>query len=560
MEVPPLSLSVVSLLPSALHQPTTTPPSEPLSLPALPTPAPALSPTFSLSPSPNHPPPYPSILLGQTVSIHLRLSNSNATPVAGVKTMLELQSPGARTRLTEVIHGQSARDEGTAPDEQETRAFDNLPRLEPGEGIDVLGEGEVKELGTWIGICSVAWETRDGRKTFQRFFKFNVTPPFSIKTRIHTPSQPNAALSPSRRKRVFLEVLVQNAASQALGFRSVDLEPVLGLEIVRDGDASASTAAAPSKLASLLPGDTTQFLFILQPTSATTDAPARSLFPPHAQPGSIAPLGRLDVSYVCGPHHERGRLQTSTLNRRVPAAPSRARSAPRPPLKDGWEVDLVVRDDARDVAVEAEFTLRLRLALRAPATYTPDQPTPALALQYLSPIPPAPALAAPLLSPPARSPSAAPPSPASQSRVLTPASATMSPGPSRASLAPLPVTPSQNPSASGPPTTGPAPAAPWPPVPELPRRTAPQGTGRVAPLGHSLVVIPALSLQPAIEATGPSYEPPPARTRYEAAADVDLRFLALDEGMCELGGVRVLDMDDRVLLGEWDSLGDVWVA
>jgi hypothetical protein len=40
-------------------------------------------------------------------------------------------------------------------------------------GLDV--DSEMKDVGLNILIISVAWETAEGRKTFQRFLKFNVS-------------------------------------------------------------------------------------------------------------------------------------------------------------------------------------------------------------------------------------------------------------------------------------------------------------------------------------------------------------------------------------------------
>jgi hypothetical protein len=53
--------------------------------------------------------------------------------------------------------------------------------------------------------------------------------------------------------------------------------------------------------------------------------------------------------------------------------------------------------------------------------------------------------------------------------------------------------------------------------------------------------------------------------RWEAVYEMPLRFIALQEGLAALGGVRLLQLEDddatRGLVGkEWDSLGDVWVT
>lgn len=88
--------------------------------------------------------------------------------------MLEVQSPSARTRLGEAVHG-GGRAEGTDPATLEERPWDVLPRLRPGEGVELDVAHDVVELGAHILIISVAWETEEGRRTFQRFLKFNVS-------------------------------------------------------------------------------------------------------------------------------------------------------------------------------------------------------------------------------------------------------------------------------------------------------------------------------------------------------------------------------------------------
>lgn len=113
--------------------------------------------------------------------------------------MLEVQGPGGRYRLGEVIHGQkdepvpaSAPEKGVEvaaekkeegeqqiqdaphPGAAPTDPQESFPELLPGESTGLEVESEMKELGVQVLICSVAWETPEGRRTFQRFLKFNV--------------------------------------------------------------------------------------------------------------------------------------------------------------------------------------------------------------------------------------------------------------------------------------------------------------------------------------------------------------------------------------------------
>ena len=157
----------------------------------------------SLSPMHNYPGPYPSASLGANLAVVLELKNVSKVGVLGVKMMCEVQSPGGRYRLGEVVHGQEEKDlvasekepaaageeaedeqrkeEATSPDEagpsQTALPTAVEPELPPGDDVKLDVASEMKELGLHVLICSVAWETPDGRRTFQRFLKFNVSPP-----------------------------------------------------------------------------------------------------------------------------------------------------------------------------------------------------------------------------------------------------------------------------------------------------------------------------------------------------------------------------------------------
>lgn len=161
-----------SLTPVTLLPPLPKPDGE--RVPATPVAYPTLSPGFQLSPTSNYAAPYGQASLGETLRACVRLRNTSQGAVHGVKMMLEVQSPGGRVRLGEVVHG-GARPEGMDPSVAETRAWDELPALAPGGAVDLGGAHELTELGLHILICSVAWETEHGRRTFQRFLKFTVS-------------------------------------------------------------------------------------------------------------------------------------------------------------------------------------------------------------------------------------------------------------------------------------------------------------------------------------------------------------------------------------------------
>lgn len=445
-----------------------------------------------------------------------------------------------------------------------------------------------------------------------------VNAPLAIKTRIHQTLHPNTALDPVKRERVYLEILAQNVSPEGMIFDRVVLEPVNGLS-ARTTSAIASSFpstgeepedAAETSTETLLPGETRQHLFVLVPISDTpTDAAsgsyAKSTFLPYHPPGTILPLGRLDLTWRSGPAHDPGRLQTSTLNRRIPVtsmAPARTlssaspqssgRVSPRPPIKldddlsPSWEFDLVILDRKPVVEVEKEFEITLRLAVRSARAIEeegePVAPTPPiLGVQYLLHRPTA---SAPepsfTLSPPSRSATPmiransnasgisrpfSPMSQAGESRPMTPVSSQLrqattshigSPSLAASQLVPAPTL--QRDTFPPSPTTRSSAAT-------LKPRTGQDIRGEVRQLGASLMVIPPHPLEMVEEKAETTYADPIAPSRrWETTYAHTIRYIALDEGLAELGGVRVLLLDDETVRAgsagrEWESLGDVWV-
>ena len=454
---------------------------------------------------------------------------------------------------------------------------------------------------------------------------------------------------------------MQNISFQGMIFDRILLETVQGLATQALSSEEASNMGLDE---ALMPGDTRQQLFKLAPTPKpsaddVTEADTKlgqSSFMPIHPPGSILPLGRLDLSWRAGRSHDPGRLQTSTLNRRIPQAqplapghtpsnsvlPTRTTTAatpspahasvarmgsPKPPLpaKDeslpAYEFDLVVVGE-REVQVEDEFEMDIRVAVRtAPVDDEVDQPEPPepirFAIQYLSRPPntthqpsfnPTPVLdTSSRISTPlsARSPTVPPPPNMSRSSTVTSAP--------RPSIGSRPFSPlSSPPMSSSQPMSpvqsqlrqagtqalfsprldtsiltaraaSPGPTATFPPPPYVARSSAarpgasagPNGrdltqegllNGRVHHLGGSLQIAAPEEWTLVEERMGTTYTDPIAPSRrWETVHSFKGKYIALDEGVSELGGLRVLVLDDESGLSgsvgwEWESLGDMWVV
>ena len=114
--------------------------------------------------------------------------------------------------------------------------------------------------------------------------------------------------SPTEREKVFLEVHIQNLTPDALWLQKIRFECVDGWQSI---DANRLTLADDSDGADLFsdsmalihPQDTRQYVYILSPKAI----PA---FPITHAPGTIIPLGRLDISWRSA-FGEPGRLLTS---------------------------------------------------------------------------------------------------------------------------------------------------------------------------------------------------------------------------------------------------------
>ena len=123
---------------------------------------------------------------------------------------------------------------------------------------------------------------------------------------MHAPKSPSALLSSAEREKIFLEVHIQNLTPEPMWFERMRFEctdgwdaedgNIVDHEEERDSIFSGSTAL-------MQPQDMRQYIYILSPKSVS---PVAIFYPP----GSIIPLGRLDISWRSS-FGEPGRLLTS---------------------------------------------------------------------------------------------------------------------------------------------------------------------------------------------------------------------------------------------------------
>ncbi|EJD02114.1 DUF974-domain-containing protein [Fomitiporia mediterranea MF3/22] len=287
-----------------------------------------------------------AIQLGETFACVLSVNNEVGLPVDSVRARVEMQTATSKVLLAEVNAGDSDRDV-----KMEETSGSGTGTLGTGDSLELCVATEIKELGQHVLACTVTYRTPPGMRpatsgaynaedpfmqTFRKFYKFMVTNPLSVKSKVHVPKSPTALLSRSERDKVFLEVHIQNLTQAPMWFEKIRLEAVEGWDVV---DANAisppfdlsSTADAENEksifsgsMALMPPHDMRQYVYILTPkfTPRNTSVPA----PP--VPGTVIPLGRLDISWRSS-MGEPGRLLTSILSRRIPLpAPPSSGAAP----------------------------------------------------------------------------------------------------------------------------------------------------------------------------------------------------------------------------------------
>ncbi|KAI9509963.1 DUF974-domain-containing protein [Russula earlei] len=262
-----------------------------------------------------------AIQLGETFSSAVAVNNESAAMVDSVSLRVEMQTATSKVVLVE-MGGPTL-------------------GLVAGDTLETAVHHEIKELGQHVLACTVSYQLPPGARrpatsatttvaggsggadtgddvglqTFRKFYKFAVTNPLSVKTKVHLPRSPSALLSTEERSKVFLEVHIQNLTSEPMWFEHMIIEPAPGwhvqdANVLSDSQGSLFSGA----MAMFQPQDTRQYIYILNEVNP-------SAIPVQHAPGTVLALGRLDISWRSS-FGEPGRLLTSMLSRRIPLSPN----------------------------------------------------------------------------------------------------------------------------------------------------------------------------------------------------------------------------------------------
>ncbi|KAJ7756813.1 hypothetical protein DFH07DRAFT_742457 [Mycena maculata] len=266
-----------------------------------------------------------SIQLGETFSSCLCVNNEAQVAIDAVSMKVEMQTVTAKIMLAEFG--------GTDTN------------LAIGDTLENVVHHEIKELGQHVLACTVTYRLPPGSRaapgpaedpndpslqTFRKFYKFAVTNPLSVKTKVHAARSPSALLSSTERDKVFLEVHIQNLTAETMWFERMRFECTDEWDVVDGNVIDVDREEEPESIFSgstalMQPQDMRQYIYILSRKSTT-------LAPAVYAPGTIVPLGRLDISWRSS-YGEPGRLLTSMLSRRIPlvSAPAQQPVSALPP-------------------------------------------------------------------------------------------------------------------------------------------------------------------------------------------------------------------------------------
>ncbi|THH22365.1 hypothetical protein EUX98_g8221 [Antrodiella citrinella] len=264
-----------------------------------------------------------AIQLGETFSGCIAVNNDSKTfDIEGVYLKVEMQTNTAKIVLAEA----------GGPDH----------RLTTADTMEDVVNYEIKELGQHVLACTVSYNVPEHIRherpqlesvlSFRKFYKFQVTNPLSVKTKIHTPRCPSSLLSAWEREKVFLELHVQNLTQETMWLSKIVFECTENWTSTDSNGNKDGVTIFSGAMALMQPQDLRQYVYVLSPKVIPK-------FPPSFAPGSSIPLGKLHLEWRSS-LGEPGRLSTSMLSRKIPLVEGllqqqqqQQQPAPAPPPK-----------------------------------------------------------------------------------------------------------------------------------------------------------------------------------------------------------------------------------
>lgn len=216
-----------------------------------------------------------NIYLGEIFSSYICVYSESQQIVNNINVKVDLQTSSQRLNLS---------------------STPSTPQLKPDETVNIVIHHEVKEIGTHILVCEVAYQNGQGiPMNFKKFFKIQVLKPLDVKTKFYNAENDD----------VYLEAQVQNLTNGPICLEKVALDAshlfnVSSLNTTPNGDSIFG------KTTLLHPQSICQFLYCLTPNEKLI-SDLKSL-------SGATHVGKLDIVWRSN-LGERGRLQTSQLQR-----------------------------------------------------------------------------------------------------------------------------------------------------------------------------------------------------------------------------------------------------
>ncbi|CAL4925709.1 unnamed protein product [Urochloa decumbens] len=223
-----------------------------------------------------------AIYLGETFCSYISINNSSSFEARDVVIKAEIQTERQRILLL---------DTSKSPVES----------IRSGGRYDFIVEHDVKELGAHTLVCTALYNDGDGeRKYLPQFFKFSVSNPLSVRTKVRT-----------IKDITYLEACIENHTKSNLYMDQVDFEPAQQWKATRL-EADEHPSAVKSEIGDLCKqpiliragGGIYNYLYQLRSSSDEVDQPKSEL-------SSI--LGKFQITWRTN-LGEPGRLQTQNIH------------------------------------------------------------------------------------------------------------------------------------------------------------------------------------------------------------------------------------------------------